>query len=51
MDNKGNDHQLKKLLIFKQILHVSTLENKERTLWRITKLMFGCKGLIASGHF
>ena len=25
-ENKGNDHQLKKLLIFKQILLVSTLE-------------------------
>ena len=33
--NKGNDHQLKKLLIFKQILLVSTLGNVKRTVWRI----------------
>ena len=31
--NKGNDHQLKKLLIVKQILLVSTLRN----VWRIVK--------------
>ena len=26
-ENKGNDHQIKKLLIVKQILPVSTLQN------------------------
>ena len=46
--NKGNDHQLKKLLIFKQILLVSTLGNVKRTVWRICLLMLGCKRLKAS---
>ena len=41
---KGNDHQLKKLLIVKQIFLVSTLGNVE-TVWRICILMLGCKGL------
>ena len=42
---KGNDHQLKRLLIVKQILLVSTLGNVKRTVWRIYALMLGCKGL------
>ena len=42
---KGNDHQLKKLLIVIQILLVSTLGNVSRTVWRICLLMLGCKGL------
>ena len=42
---KGNDHQLKRLLIVKQILLVSTLGNVKRTVWRIYTLMLGCKGL------
>ena len=41
---KGNDHQLKKLLIVKQIFLVSTIGNVE-TVWRIRILMLGCKGL------
>ena len=36
---------LKKFLIVKQILLVSTLGNVQRTLWRIWILMLGCKGL------
>ena len=44
-ENKINDHQLKKLLIFKQILLVSTFGNVQRTVWRICILMLGCKGL------
>ena len=43
--NNGNDHQLKKLLIVKQILLVSTLRNVLRTVWRIYILMLGCKRL------
>ena len=31
-DNKGNDHQFKKLLIIKQILLVSTIGNVKRTV-------------------
>ena len=42
---KGNDHQLKKLSIVKQILYVSTLGNVWRTVWRICIMMLGCKGL------
>ena len=42
---KGNDHQLKRLLIVKQILLVSTLGNLQRAVWRIYALMLGCKGL------
>ena len=36
-EKKGNDNQLKNLLIVKQILPASTLE--ERTVWRICILM------------
>ena len=42
--NKGNDHQLKKLLIAQQLLLVSTLGNVQRTVQRIYILMSGCKG-------
>ena len=42
---KGNDHQLKKLLIVIQILLFSTLGNVSRTVWRICLLILGCKGL------
>ena len=41
--NKGNDYQLKKLLIVNQILPVSILGNVWRTVWRICILMIGCK--------
>ena len=41
---KENDHQLKKLLIVKQILLVSTLRNIQRAVWRIFILMLRCKG-------
>ena len=47
-ENKGNDHQLKKLLIVKQILLVSTLGNVQSTVWRICILNLGCKGLTYS---
>ena len=33
------------LLIVKQILLVSTLGNVWRTVWRICRMMLGCKGL------
>ena len=45
---KGSDHRLKKLLIVKQILLVSALQNVWRTVWRILMLMIGCKGLKCS---
>ena len=45
-EDKGNDYQLKKLMIVKQILVVSTLVNVQRTVWRIWTLMLSCKGLI-----
>ena len=41
--NKRNDPQLKKLLIFKQILLVSNLGNVKRTARRICILMLGCE--------
>ena len=41
-ENKGIDHQIKKLLIVKQILFVSMLRNVQR----ICVLMLGNKGLI-----
>ena len=44
-ENKGRDHQLKKRLIIKQILLVSTLGNVKRTVWTICILMLGRKGL------
>jgi len=47
-ENKGNDEQLKKLLINEQILLVSTLGNVQETEWRICILMSGHKGVKAS---
>ena len=44
-ENKGNYHQLKKLLIAEQILLASTLGNVYRTVMRIWMLMLGNKGL------
>ena len=44
-ENKGNDHQIKKLLIVRQILLVSTFVNVQRTVWRICILMLGCRWL------
>ena len=44
-ENGGGDHQLKQLLIVKQILLVSLIENVWRTVWRKCILMFGCKML------
>ena len=48
--NDGNDCQLKMLLIAKQILLVSTLENVGRTVWRICILILGFEGLRLSYH-
>ena len=42
-ENKGNDHQLKKLLIVIQTLLVSVLGNVYKTVWRICILMLGRK--------
>ena len=42
-ENKGNDHQLKKLLIVIQTLLVSVLGNVYKTVWRICILMSGRK--------
>ena len=44
-ENGGGDHQLKQLLIVKQILLVSLIGNVWRTVWRKCILMFGCKML------
>ena len=44
-EKNRNDHQLKKPLIVKQILLVSTLGKVSITVWRICILMLGCKGL------
>ena len=44
-ENRGGDHQLKQLLIVKQILLVSLIENVWRTVWRKCILMFGYKML------
>ena len=41
--NKGSDLQLKKLLIFKQILLVSALGNLQTTTGRICIPIMGCK--------
>ena len=43
--NKGNDHQLKKLSIVKQILLVSKLGNVKLTVWRIKILVLRWKEL------
>ena len=42
-ENKANDHQLKKLLIAKQIFHVNILGDVERTVSRKFILMLECK--------
>ena len=44
--NKGDYHQLKKLLMGEQILLVSTLGNVKGAVRRICILMLGSKGLI-----
>ena len=36
-ENKGIDHQPKKFLIVKQILHVSSLGNVYRTIWKVQR--------------
>ena len=46
-----DDHQLKQLLIVKQILLVSLFGNVQRTVWRICILMLVCKGLIRRWFF
>ena len=40
-ESKGYDHQIKKALINKQIILISTLGNVYRTLWRIGMLILG----------
>ena len=40
--NKGNDHQLERLLTVRQILFNSTLRSVWMTLWRIYILMLQC---------
>ena len=42
-ESQGNDHQLKKLLIVKQILFVSASGNVKRPVWRMCVLMLECK--------
>ena len=42
-ENKGNDHQIKKLMIVIQTLLVSVLRNVYKTVWRICILMLGRK--------
>ena len=44
-ENKGNDHQLKNVLIVKQMLLVSTLGKVWKTVWRLCILMLGYYGL------
>ena len=44
-EDQGNDHQLKKLLIVKQILLVSASGNVKRPVWRMCVLMLECKRL------
>ena len=43
-ENKGNDDQVQKVLIVKQILLSSTIGNVWTTVWRICKLISGFKG-------
>ena len=45
---KENDHQLKTLLIVKQILLVSTTGHVQRTVSRICILMLVCKGSVGN---
>ena len=42
-ENKGGDHQLKKLLIVNHILFANTLWNVYRTVWIMCMPMLGCK--------
>ena len=41
-ENKGNDHQLKKLPIDEQILISTTSENMKSKVWRKWLLILGC---------
>ena len=41
MRKKGNDHQLIEPLIVKKILHVSTLGNVQKKVWRTPIFMLG----------
>ena len=43
-ESRWDDHQLKQLLIVKQILPVNLFGNVWGTVWRICILMLGCKG-------
>ena len=43
--NAINNHQLRKLLIVRQILLESILKFVQRTVWRICTLTLGVKGL------
>ena len=45
LENKGNDHQLKKLLIIELILLVSTSGTVQRTVLGIWILILECRGL------
>ena len=49
-ENKGNDHQLKNLLIGKQILLVNTLKIEWRTVRRRWIMILGRNGLSGRGH-
>ena len=44
----ANDHHLRRLLIVKQILLVSSIRNVQRTVWRICILMLGFKRVKAN---
>ena len=44
-EKKWNDRQVKTVLGVKQILFISTTENKKKTVWRICILTLGLKGL------
>ena len=45
LNHRGNDHQLTKLLVIKQILLISNLGNLQRSVWRISILMLRRKWL------
>ena len=47
-ENKGIDHQWRRLLTVKQIPLLSIIGNVQRTVWRIWKLLLGYQGLINS---
>lgn len=44
-EKKWNDRQAKTVLGVKQILFISTTENKKKTVWRICILILGLKRL------